>query len=64
MIASKLDKDISAKQCRLAFFGQVITLIKEPEVELPKINVVKPKIKLGKVDRINDPGNILIRELF
>lgn len=64
LIGSKLDKDITAKQCRLAFYGQVIDLIKEPEVELPKINVIKEKIKLGKVDRINDARNILIRDLF
>ena len=64
LIASKLDKDISAKQCRLAFYGQAITLIKEPEVELPKINVIKQKLKIGKVDRINDATNILIRDLF
>ena len=42
----------------------MINLIKEPEVELPLINVAKPKLKLGKVDRINDSQNILIRDLF
>jgi len=33
LIASKLDKDITNanKQCRLAFYGQVIDLIKDPE---------------------------------
>ena len=28
------------------------------------INVIKQKLKVGKVDRINDPSNILIRDLF
>ena len=56
--------DISAKQCRIAFYGQVIKLISEPEKELPSINVVKQKLKIGKVDRINDSSNILIRDLF
>ena len=39
-------------------------LISEPEKELPSINVVKQKLKIGKVDRINDSSNILIRDLF
>lgn len=64
LIASKLDMDISAKQCRIAFYGQVIKLISEPEKELPSINVIKQKLKVGKVDRINDPSNILIKDLF
>lgn len=33
-------------------------------MELPKINVIKLKLKVGKVDRITDAQNILIRELF
>eukprot|EP00355_Strombidium_rassoulzadegani_P003495 CAMPEP_0168627766 /NCGR_PEP_ID=MMETSP0449_2-20121227/11452_1 /TAXON_ID=1082188 /ORGANISM="Strombidium rassoulzadegani, Strain ras09" /LENGTH=57 /DNA_ID=CAMNT_0008670073 /DNA_START=30 /DNA_END=203 /DNA_ORIENTATION=+ len=56
--------DISSKQCRLAFFGQVISLIKDPENDLAKINVVKQKIKVGKVDRITNLRTILIRDLF
>ena len=55
LIGSKLDMDISNKQCRLAFYGQVLQLIKEPETELPKINVIKEKVKKGTVERINDP---------
>ena len=54
LIGSKLDKDIKAKECRLAFYGQVVNLIKQPEVELPKINVIKEKLKTAKVDRITD----------
>lgn len=56
--------DLSAKQCRLAFYGQVVRLIQQPEAELPKINVIKQKTKYGQVDRINDPSNILIKDLF
>lgn len=64
LIASKLDMDIGAKQCRLSFYGQAVQLIKEPEVELPKINVIKEKLKIGKLDRITDASNILVRDLF
>ena len=36
----------------------------DPESQLPTINVIKDKEKLGKVDRITDESNVLIRELF
>eukprot|EP00356_Strombidium_inclinatum_P010199 CAMPEP_0170496980 /NCGR_PEP_ID=MMETSP0208-20121228/23346_1 /TAXON_ID=197538 /ORGANISM="Strombidium inclinatum, Strain S3" /LENGTH=188 /DNA_ID=CAMNT_0010773657 /DNA_START=1176 /DNA_END=1739 /DNA_ORIENTATION=+ len=64
LIGSKLDMDISAKQCRLAFYGQVLHLINDPEKELPSVKVMKEKLKTGKVDRVNDPSNILIKDLF
>ena len=38
--------------------------MREPLVELPKINVVKEKTKLGQVERINDASNILVMDLF
>jgi hypothetical protein len=64
VIGSKLDMDISAKQVRLAIFGQVVRLIRDAEHELPKINVIKQKLKSGKVERVTDDSNILIRDLF
>ena len=66
MIASKLDKDIAAKQCRLAFYGQVISLCLEPAPNalLDKIKVVKEKTRVGKVDRVTDSRNLIIRDLF
>ena len=39
-------------------------MIKEPEKELPKIRVIKHKLKKGIVDRVNDLQNILVRDLF
>jgi selenocysteine-specific elongation factor len=66
LIASKLDKDIAAKQCRLAFYGQVISLCLEPAPAstLDKIKIVKEKTKTGKVDRVTDLRNLIIRDLF
>jgi len=64
LIGSKLDMDISAKQCRLSFYGQVIRLIKEPEEDLPKINVTKEKLKVGRIERVTDPSTILVKDLF
>ena len=66
LIASKLDKDIAAKQCRLAFYGQAISLCLEPipNALLDKLKVVKEKKRIGRVDRVTDARNIIIRDLF
>ncbi|TNV81040.1 hypothetical protein FGO68_gene8456 [Halteria grandinella] len=65
LIASKLDKDIAAKQCRLAFQGQAISLCNEsPVPTFEKLKIVKEKLKKGKVDRVTDARNLIIRDLF
>ena len=65
MIASKLDKDIAAKQCRLSFYGQVISLsLEKPTSTIDKVKIVKEKTRLGKVDRVTDARNLIIRDLF
>ncbi len=65
MIASKLDKDIASKQCRLAFYGQAISLCTESPVSLvDQVRIVKEKTKVGKVDRVTDARNLIIRDLF
>ena len=63
MIASKLDKDIAAKQCRLAFYGQVIQLGTADEA-LYHIKITKDKVKKGRVDRVQDARNIIVKDLF
>jgi selenocysteine-specific elongation factor len=65
LIASKLDKDIAAKQCRLAFYGQVISLsLEQPVATIDQIRLVKEKSRVGKVDRVTDARNLIIRDLF
>lgn len=65
LIASKLDKDIAAKQCRLAFYGQAISLCLEtPTCILDQIKIVKEKTKMGRVDRVTDGRNIIIKDMF
>ncbi|CDW76735.1 selenocysteine-specific elongation factor [Stylonychia lemnae] len=63
LIASKLDKDISAKQCRLAFYGQVISLGQNQEA-LYNIRIAKEKVKVGKIDRIMTPSQVLVKDIF
>ena len=64
LIASKLDKDIAAKQCRLAFYGQAVSLCLEQPSPLEKLRVVKEKTKTGRVDRVTDSRNVIIKDLF
>ena len=66
LIASKLDKDIAAKQCRLSFYGQVLSICQEPSpnATIDKIKVVKEKTRTGKVDRVTDARNLIVKELF
>jgi len=61
LIASKLDKDIAAKQCRLAFYGQAISIDHSP---FDQIRIVKEKTKVGRVDRVTDARNVIIKDLF
>ena len=63
IIGSKLDKDIAAKQCRLAFCGQIIQLVNDKK-ELYKLQITKEKMKKGKIDRVTDNINIIGKDLF
>ena len=69
-IASKLDLDSSKKTIRFAFYGQVLVMLptsqnpKERTEYLEKIEIVKDKVKVGKVDRIVDPQTLHVKDLF
>ena len=42
IIGSKLDADISAKNCRLAFYGRIVKILKKDE-GLEQFKIAKPK---------------------
>ena len=70
LIGSKLDAEISLKQCRLGFYGQVLKLFPasqapdERENILSGIKIMKAKQKIGKIEKVNDASNILVKDLF
>jgi len=67
VIGSKLDTDIHAHTCRLAFHGRVLQPITEQnysEAVLPRLRVIKEKWKEGVVERQLDEATLVCRGLF
>lgn len=62
LIGSKLDTDVNAKMCRLAFHGQ-IQLIDLP-LTIECLRIYKPKSRSGEVDRVTDPYTAIVKDLF
>lgn len=67
VIGSKLDTDIHANICRLAFHGRLLVPVsdpKYPETVLPKLKVYKNKSREGLVERMQDEYSVIGRSLF
>ena len=68
LIGSRLDTDIHANTCRLAFYGHVLDGFTDPDYatkELPtKLRIYKRKEKIGSIDRIVDGQTLIGKDLF
>nr|XP_033781957.1 selenocysteine-specific elongation factor isoform X2 [Geotrypetes seraphini]XP_033781958.1 selenocysteine-specific elongation factor isoform X2 [Geotrypetes seraphini] len=67
VIGSKLDTDIHANTCRLAFHGLLMEGLMDKnyaETFLPKLKMYKLKHKEGQVERGNDDYSVIGRALF
>ncbi|XP_072179374.1 selenocysteine-specific elongation factor-like [Diadema setosum] len=67
IIGSKLDTDIHANTCRLAFHGKLLHAMTDKnyaETVLPKLKIYKLKSKGGVVDRMTDEHHIIGRSMF
>ncbi|OMJ20549.1 Selenocysteine-specific elongation factor [Smittium culicis] len=67
VIASKLDTDLAAGICRLAFYGNPIYLISDkeyPKWSSSSLNLFRIKEKFGKINRIVDENNLIGNEMF
>ncbi|KAL8566632.1 hypothetical protein ACOMHN_049773 [Nucella lapillus] len=67
MIGSKLDTDIHANVCRLAFHGRIVQMLGEAkyrETVLPKLKVFKMKSREGVVERVTDAYSLIGKNLF
>ncbi|XP_026579128.1 selenocysteine-specific elongation factor [Pseudonaja textilis] len=67
VIGSKLDTDIHANTCRLAFHGILLHGMEEKnytEECLPNLKVYKMKHKEGQVERLSDDYSVIGRSLF
>uniref|UniRef100_UPI00398F1D43 selenocysteine-specific elongation factor isoform X4 n=1 Tax=Pristiophorus japonicus TaxID=55135 RepID=UPI00398F1D43 len=67
VIGSKLDTNIHANTCRLAFHGVLLEGFEEKnyaEDSLPKLKIFKLKHKEGQVERVSDDYSVIGRSLF
>lgn len=65
-IASKLDTDIHANVCRLAFHGKILSyaLTKQNSDFLPSLKIFKEKTKEGVAERMVNEYQIIVKDLF
>ncbi|XP_077460021.1 selenocysteine-specific elongation factor isoform X2 [Stigmatopora argus] len=67
VIGSKLDTDIHANACRLAFHGRLLHGFEDKayaETGLPRLLIYKTKHKEGQVERVTDDYTLIGRNLF
>ncbi|XP_028261454.1 selenocysteine-specific elongation factor [Parambassis ranga] len=67
VIGSKLDTDIHANACRLAFQGRLLQGFEDKsytETALPRLRIYKIKQKEGQVERVTDDYTVIGRNLF
>ncbi|KAM4740511.1 selenocysteine-specific elongation factor [Anableps anableps] len=67
VIGSKLDTDIHANTCRLAFQGRLVHGFEDKsytETALPQLRIYKTKHKEGQVERVTDDYSVIGRNLF
>ncbi|XP_053267761.1 selenocysteine-specific elongation factor [Pleuronectes platessa] len=67
VIGSKLDRDINANACRLAFQGRLLQGFEDKsyaETALPQLHIYKTKHKEGQVERVSDDYTVIGRNLF
>jgi selenocysteine-specific elongation factor len=68
LIGSRLDTDIHANTCRLAFYGDVLDGFTDSDYlnkDIPnKLRIYKRKEKIGFIDRFVDSQTIIGKDLF
>ncbi|XP_058488376.1 selenocysteine-specific elongation factor isoform X1 [Solea solea] len=67
VIGSKLDSDIHANACRLAFQGRLLQGFEDKsyaETALSNLRIYKTKHKEGQVERVSDDYTVIGRNLF
>ncbi|XP_063071281.1 selenocysteine-specific elongation factor [Engraulis encrasicolus] len=67
VIGSRLDTDIHANTCRLAFHGRLLHGMEEKnyvETTLPRLLISKDKHREGTVERVTDDYTVIGRNLF
>uniref|UniRef100_A0A2L2YM74 Selenocysteine-specific elongation factor n=1 Tax=Parasteatoda tepidariorum TaxID=114398 RepID=A0A2L2YM74_PARTP len=63
-IASRLETDIHANLCRLAFHGKILSARKSDTEIFSSLKVYNEKMKEGVVDRMVNDYQVIVRDLF
>jgi len=69
LIGSRLDTDINANLCRLAFHGTALWLSKNKDrekvsSELQFLKIAKPKSREGIIERMSNEQEVIVKDLF
>lgn len=66
LLGSKLDTDVHAKACRLAFYGHTGEVFTSPDYRsnLSEVRVFKMKCKTGVVERAPNENEVIVKDLF
>ncbi|KAK5643037.1 hypothetical protein RI129_009204 [Pyrocoelia pectoralis] len=67
VIGSKLDLDILGNNCRIAFWGILLSYSKDKDYKpkyLSNLNVYKHKTKTGTVERLASDNTVIVKGLF
>eukprot|EP01122_Echinamoeba_exundans_P001848 TRINITY_DN11830_c0_g1_i1.p1 TRINITY_DN11830_c0_g1~~TRINITY_DN11830_c0_g1_i1.p1 ORF type:complete len:530 (-),score=72.67 TRINITY_DN11830_c0_g1_i1:23-1612(-) len=62
-VASKLDTDVHANSCRLAFYGTILRFL-DSDADLASLKAFKTKTKVGDLERVIDNSHAIGRNLF
>ncbi|KFD61592.1 hypothetical protein M514_04173 [Trichuris suis] len=66
-LGTKLEIEPSSSVCRIAFYGRTLHLFEDPKFRGTKINwlnVYKPRVRRGVVERIKDEKYATVRDMF
>ena len=64
VIGSKLDTDIHANICRIAFHGRLLLATDLNDPSAPRPKVFKPKQREGEIERVMDKQTVIARGFF
>eukprot|EP01112_Ceratiomyxa_fruticulosa_P010457 TRINITY_DN2771_c0_g1_i3.p1 TRINITY_DN2771_c0_g1~~TRINITY_DN2771_c0_g1_i3.p1 ORF type:complete len:546 (+),score=96.05 TRINITY_DN2771_c0_g1_i3:121-1758(+) len=65
-IGSRLDSDIHANNCRIAFYGKLLDFVDPTDKSalFEKLKIYKIKTKKGVIERVHDPQTLIGKDLF
>jgi selenocysteine-specific elongation factor len=63
IIGSKLDTDLEANMCRIAFHGTIIASYQIKDLAA-RLRIFRKKTRVGRIERVVDNYTLLVKDLF